>query len=83
MTDPIADMLTRIRNAITAKKESVEIPASNEKKAIAEILFNEGWIKDTKIVEEQLARLPFPMDRIDNIDGRVPNFRFAEYKKHL
>ena len=43
MTDPIADMLTRIRNAITANKETVEIPASNEKKAIAEILLNEGW----------------------------------------
>jgi small subunit ribosomal protein S8 len=52
MTDPIADMLTRIRNAITAHKESVEIPASNEKKAIAEILLNEGWVKDVKIVED-------------------------------
>ena len=52
MTDPIADMLTRIRNAITAKKEAVEIPASNEKKAIAEILLNEGWVKDVKIVED-------------------------------
>ena len=41
MTDPIADMLTRIRNAITAKKETVEIPASNMKKAIAEILLSE------------------------------------------
>ena len=52
MTDPIADMLTRIRNAITANKESVEIPASNEKKAIAEILLVEGWVKDVKIVED-------------------------------
>ena len=52
MTDPIADMLTRIRNAITANKESVEIPASNEKKAIAEILLNEGWVKDVKLVED-------------------------------
>ena len=52
MTDPIADMLTRIRNAITAKKETVEIPASNEKKAIAEILLNEGWVKDVKLVED-------------------------------
>ena len=52
MTDPIADMLTRIRNAIMAKKETVEIPASNEKKAIAEILLNEGWVKDVKIVED-------------------------------
>ena len=52
MTDPIADMLTRIRNAITAGKETVEIPASNEKKAIAEILAVEGWVKDVKIVED-------------------------------
>ena len=52
MTDPIADMLTRIRNAITAKKEAVEIPASNVKKAIAEILHEEGWVKDVKIVED-------------------------------
>ena len=52
MTDPIADMLTRIRNAITAHKDYVEIPASNEKKAIAEILLNEGWVKDVKIVED-------------------------------
>ena len=42
MTDPIADMLTRIRNAITAKHETVEVPASNMKKAIANILLEEG-----------------------------------------
>ena len=52
MTDPIADMLTRIRNAITAHKESVEIPASNMKKAIAEILLSEGYVKDVQIVED-------------------------------
>ena len=52
MTDSIADMLTRIRNAITANKESVEIPASNEKKAIADILLSEGYVKDVKIVED-------------------------------
>ncbi|MBQ8885839.1 MAG: 30S ribosomal protein S8 [Clostridia bacterium] len=52
MTDPIADMLTRIRNAITAKKESVEIPASNMKKAIADILLSEGYVSDVKIVED-------------------------------
>ena len=52
MTDPIADMLTRSRNAITAKKESVEIPASNMKKAIADILLAEGYVKDVKIVED-------------------------------
>lgn len=52
MTDPIADMLTRIRNEITAKKETVEIPASNMKKAIADILLSEGYVKDVKIVED-------------------------------
>ena len=44
-TDPIADMLTRIRNAGTSKHKTVDIPASNVKKAIAEILFEEGYIK--------------------------------------
>lgn len=45
VTDPIADMLTRIRNAINAKHESVSIPASNEKRAIAKILLDEGYIR--------------------------------------
>ncbi|MBQ8428706.1 MAG: PHP domain-containing protein [Clostridia bacterium] len=40
-------------------------------------------VGEIKLVEEQLARVNFPLDRIDNIDGRYPNFRFAEYKKHL
>lgn len=48
MTDPIADMLTRIRNAITVKKETVEIPASRMKRAIAQILLDEGYVKDVK-----------------------------------
>ena len=52
MTDPIAVMLTRIRYAITAKKETVEIPASNMKKAIADILLSEGYVKDVKLVED-------------------------------
>ena len=51
MTDVIADMLTRIRNAIQAKHETVEIPASNTKKAIANILLNEGYISDVKFEE--------------------------------
>ena len=49
MTDVIADMLTRIRNALLAKHETVEIPASNMKKAIAEILLKEGYVSDVKI----------------------------------
>ncbi len=51
MTDVIADMLTRIRNAIHAKHDTVEIPASNTKKAIANILLKEGYISDVKVEE--------------------------------
>ena len=54
ITDPIADLLTRIRNANSAKHETVEIPASNTKKAIRQILLDEGYIKDMKIVEDGL-----------------------------
>ena len=49
MTDPIADMLTRIRNALQQKHASVSMPASNEKKAIAQILKNEGFIVDFNV----------------------------------
>ena len=52
MTDPVADMLTRIRNANTAKHESVDVPASNLKKAIAKILLDEGYIKSYEVVED-------------------------------
>ena len=52
MTDPIADMLTRIRNAIMVKKDTVEIPSSNMKKAIADILLSEGFVSDVKLVED-------------------------------
>lgn len=51
LTDTIADMLTRIRNILMIKGEKVEIPASKEKQAIAEILLNEGYIKDYEIVD--------------------------------
>ncbi len=52
MTDPIADMLTRIRNALMVKKETVEIPASGIKKEIARILKEEGFIEDYTIKED-------------------------------
>ncbi len=55
MTDPIADMLTRIRNALAVNKETVEIPSSNMKKAIAEIMLKEGYIQDLKLVEDGYA----------------------------
>ena len=51
ITDPIADMLTRIRNASSAKHETVDVPASNMKKEIAEILLNEGYIKNYQVIE--------------------------------
>jgi small subunit ribosomal protein S8 len=53
ITDPIADMLTRIRNANSAKHETVDIPASNMKKAIAQILLDEGYIASYKIIEDE------------------------------
>ena len=52
ITDPIADMLTRIRNANNAKHETVDVPASNMKKAIAQILLDEGYIKNYQIVDD-------------------------------
>ena len=52
ITDPVADMLTCIRNANTAKHESVDVPASNLKKAIAKILLDEGYIKSYEVVED-------------------------------
>ncbi len=52
ITDPIADLLTRIRNANSAKHETVEIPASNMKKAIVEILDEEGYIKNYQIIDD-------------------------------
>lgn len=52
ITDPIADMLTRIRNASNAKHATVDIPASNVKKAIAEILLKEGYIRNYQILNE-------------------------------
>lgn len=52
MTDPIADMLTRIRNANSVYHEKVEIPASNIKKAVTQILKDEGFIKDFELLED-------------------------------
>jgi len=52
ITDPVADMLTRIRNANDAKHESVEVPASNMKKAIAQILVDEGYVEAFTVAED-------------------------------
>ncbi len=52
ITDPIADMLTRIRNASTAKHDTVDVPASNMKKSIAQILLDEGYIKNFQLIDD-------------------------------
>ena len=52
ITDPIADMLTRIRNAGTAKHETVDVPASKMKVAIAQILLDEGYIKSFQLIDD-------------------------------
>ncbi len=52
ITDPIADLLTRIRNASSSKHETVDVPASNIKKSIVEILNNEGYIKGYQVIED-------------------------------
>lgn len=52
ITDPIADLLTRVRNANSAKHETVEVPASKMKKAICQILLEEGYVKDVQVVED-------------------------------
>ena len=72
MTDPIADMLTRIRNANTSKHDTVDVPASKMKTAIAEILFNEGYIQKYEIVEDGNFKniritLKYGKDKIEKI----------------
>ena len=52
ITDTIADLLTRIRNANSSRHESVDVPASNMKKAITQILLDEGYIKDFQVIED-------------------------------
>ena len=72
MSDPIADMLTRIRNANTAKHDTVDIPASKMKIAIADILVNEGYIAKYDIVEVGAFKtirvtLKYGVDKIDKV----------------
>ncbi len=54
--DPIADMLTRIRNSITAKQDCVLIPSSKEKEAIAKILLDEGYVKSVETIKDKLVK---------------------------
>ena len=74
VTDPIADMLTRIRNAINAKHESVNIPASKEKIAIANILLEEGYITSSELVSDAAIKnikitLKYDADNVSVIQG--------------
>ena len=67
ISDVIGDMLTRIRNANNSKHETVDVPASNMKKAIADILVNEGYIKGYQVIEDgkqgviRITLKPMPM----------------------
>ena len=54
ITDPIADMLTRIRNANNARHTTVDIPASNMKKALAKILLDEGYVKNVEVIDDNI-----------------------------
>lgn len=72
MTDPIADMLTRIRNANNAKHDTVDVPVSKMKLAIADILKNEGYIRDYKLTGEKPAQnititLKYGADKNDRV----------------
>ena len=74
ITDPIADLLTRIRNASSAKHPTVEIPASNMKKSISRILVNEGYIKGMQVIDDDKQgiiklTLKYGEDRSSAISG--------------
>jgi len=71
ISDPIADMLTRIRNANTAKHDTVDVPASKMKKAIADILLAEGYVKAVDIVKDEAGK--FDVIRITLKYGRDKN----------
>ena len=66
MTDPIADYLTRLRNAISAKHRVVEVPASNLKKEITKILFDKGYILNYKFVEDVASVEPTILNSISS-----------------
>lgn len=74
VTDPIADMLTRIRNAQVAHHETVDVPASNMKKSIAQILLSEGYIKGFTVIDDGVQgliriNLKYSPDKIKAITG--------------
>ena len=70
ITDTIADMLTRIRNASSARHETVDIPASNMKKSIAQILVDEGYVKSYQVIED--GKLGVIRMTLKYVDGKTP-----------
>ena len=70
ITDTIADMLTRIRNASSARHETVDIPASNMKKSIAQILVDEGFVKSFQVVED--VKQGVIRMTLKYVDGKTP-----------
>jgi small subunit ribosomal protein S8 len=88
MTDPIADMLTRIRNASLARHDRTEVPASKMKQAVAEILKSEGYIADVRPTDGNPAKLTIVLkygrDRSSALDGvrRVSRPGRRVYVKH-
>lgn len=89
MTDPIADMLTRVRNANSVFHEKVEIPGSKIKKAIAEVLKEEGFIKDYTFTEDNkqgiiTIKLKYGPNREKVISGlkRISKPGLRQYAKH-
>ena len=75
MSDPIADMLTRIRNANTAKHDTVDVPASKMKISIADILLKEGYIKGYDIIEDGAFKTTFAS--LFSADFTIGSFNFA------
>jgi len=75
VTDPIADMLTRIRNAIVSKKETVAVPASKMKKAIAEILLDEGFISAVEYENESVQGTIFITLKYSNKESVISGLK--------
>ena len=75
INDPIADMLTRIRNALVAKHDSILVPASNEKKAVAKILLDEGFVKSVDLVEDGVQDRPEVRRPQERYHGSEENFQ--------
>ena len=80
VTDPVADMLTRIRNALIAKHDVISIPSSKMKKSIAQILLTEGYIKGYEFVRRRTAGQPEDHIKI-RTERRTRHHRFKAYQQ--